>query len=168
MPETERLVIRRARPDDADDILSFINSEFVMRYNCYEPFSREKLTSVIETRPDWVLLEKCSGRVVGTVGVEEDSMRYNPKAAGLNYMLREDCARKGYMSEALTAILRELFDEGKEIISARIFSKNTASVRLVESLGFRREGMLRNAIVRYDGRCFDDCLYSITKEEFEN
>lgn len=165
MPETERLIIREARAEDADEILSFMNSEFCLRYNCYEPFSKEKLLGNIAKRPDRVLVEKKSGRIIGTIGVEEDSMRYNPRTAGLNYMLREDCARRGYMREALRAVIAELFDGGTELVSARVFSENEASLRLLESLGFCREGMLRRAVVRHDGKCFDDCLYSVTKEE---
>ena len=163
--ETERLVIRREEAADADEILSFINSDFVTKYNCYKPLTREKLIKNIAERPEYVLCRKSDGRVIGTLGVHEDSMRFNPESCELCYLLAEEYARRGYMSEAIRAVAGSLFASGKKIVSARVFSDNAASRRLLESLGFRLDGCLRKAVIRFDGVLFDDCLYSVTEEE---
>ena len=165
--ETSRLLIRKEQLSDTEDVMSFINTDFVTKYNCYKPVTREKLTQNITERPEYVLFEKSDGRVIGTVGIHEDSMRFNPASCEICYLLAEEYARRGYMSEALRAIVRHLFESGREIVSARVFSENTASCRLLDSLGFHRDGCLRNAVVRFDGKCFDDCLWSVTKDELK-
>ena len=72
----------------------------------------------------------------------------------------------GYMKEALARILQALFDAGAERVAARAFAPNTASRRLLESLGFRQEGLLRRAVRGFGGVVFDDTLYSVARDEF--
>lgn len=48
----------------------------------------------------------------------------------------------------------------------RIPEKNTASIRLAEKLGFTREGVEREAVVR-DGEPEDIIVYAMLKREFE-
>lgn len=71
------------------------------------------------------------------------------------------------MSEALEGLLRYLFlQTGTEAVSARAFTENAASLGLLEKLGFTREGTLRRAVRTYEGRCFDDAVFSLLREEY--
>ena len=48
------------------------------------------------------------------------------------------------------------------------FPNNLASKRVCEKLGFIFEGVLRNKFLRYDGKVFDDVVYSITSDDYRN
>ena len=111
-----------------------------------------------------VLRRREDATPIGLVGLAEDSLRYGVDSVELNCYLSEDYARQGYMREALACILDRLFDAGAERVAARAFAPNVASRRLLESLGFRQEGLLRRAVRGYGGVVFDDTLYSVDRD----
>lgn len=171
--ETERLILRPADPKDAAELLPYRNSEFVLRYNCMRARSLEELTKDLERERDtpnvFYLEEKLTGKVMGALYLTEDSLRYNVDSLMLEYWLREDFARKGYMSEAIREALRYAFTElGCKLITVRVFEENEASIGLVKKLGFTHEGTLRRCVKTPAGRIFADCLFSQTKEEWKS
>ena len=168
MRNTERLIIRKARPEDTNEILDFINSDFVMKYNTYDTFSEAKLWKVVEQGMNYVLSLKDTEKIIGLVGIENDFLRYNVDSVALNYMLDENYTHQGYMREALREIVEEIFDVmHKPLISLRIASKNIDSIKLAEALGFHYDGTIRLGTKKYDGSYFDDSIYSMTSQEFE-
>ncbi len=68
------------------------------------------------------------------------------------------------MSEALNVVIDYLFDQGKEVISARAFVGNESSKRLLLKLGFVLEGCLRKAVKGYQGIIYDDLVFSLIKD----
>jgi len=169
--ETERLIIRNVLPEDAEDMHPIRHSEFVMRYNCMKPVTMEAFRGMLErcrNKDGWLhIVLKDTGKVIGMIGAAEDDIRYQVSAMTIDYYLGEQYARKGYMSEALTAVMRYMFEEKDlELISARVFGENRASQALLEKLGFTHEGTLRKGLRTYDGEAHCDRLYSILREEF--
>lgn len=169
--ETERLCIRNARPEDAEDLHPICESQFVMQYNCMKPMSLEAFRAGLErNRADDGCLHielKENGRVIGMIGVEEDQMRYQVDAVTIDYYLGETYARRGYMTEALAAVMKHLFvEKNVELISARVFGENEASAALLRKLGFVQEGMLRKGVRTHDGIAHSDRLFSILREEY--
>ena len=78
---------------------------------------------------------------------------------------REEESKKGYMKEALSALISHLFEtENLTCITARSFAPNIASQRLLESLGFQKEGLLRCCVKGFEDVIFDDCLYSLMRK----
>lgn len=168
--KTERLILRKPQLRDVDDYLEFVNSDFVLRYNAMAPVSREKAERQFSGAPeDWSVVameEVSSGRVIGMVYAQEDSLRYGVASKEFSYFLREDAAGKGYMKEALGALIQRFFEEESlDCLSARCFAPNVASRRLLESLGFHRDGMVRKCVRGYRDVVFDDCLYSLMRDE---
>lgn len=169
--ETERLRIRNARPEDAENLYPICESQFVMQYNCMKPTTLEAFRAGLERNQkddDCLHIElKANGNVIGMIGVEEDALRYQVDAVTIDYYLGEAYARRGYMTEALTAVMRYLFTERNvELISARVFSENEASAVLLQKLGFVQEGMLRKGVRTHDGMVHSDRLFSILREEY--
>ena len=169
--ETKRLILRKPEPRDAESYLEFVNSEFVMRYNAMSPVTREKAERQFAEAPDdgsvIALEDKASGRLLGMVYSGEDSLRYGIASKEFSYFLREDAARQGYMKEALSSLIAHFFEsENLDLVSARCFAPNTASRRLLESLGFRQDGLVRRCVKGYRDVVFDDCLYSLLREDF--
>lgn len=166
--ETKRLILRHPEVRDAEDYVSFCNSEFVMRYNAMTPRTLEQVRERFAKGDDSLMLEqKETGRVIGEICIQEDSLRYGVASKELSYHLREDCARQGFMKEALQAVIAYLFDTEKlECVSARCFAPNSASLALLHSLGFHRDGYISRCVKGYGGIIFDDVLHSLFRQDF--
>lgn len=170
--ETERLILREPEKEDAEPIRAFLQQDFVRRYNCLgELPTVEKTAALLLREPgsQLVICRKEDLRVIGHIGMEQDALRYRVESICLDYYLGEEYSRKGYMSEALEALIGRLFSEGSvEVICARAFSENAASIALLTKLGFVREGLLRRAVRNFEGKVFDDILFSLLKTEYQS
>ena len=162
---TERLLLTPPTAGDAPALTRIQNTDFVLRYNAMELWDEERMRGWIERNaPQQIVLRRREDATpIGLVGLAEDSLRYGVDSVELNCYLSEAYARQGYMREALACILDRLFDAGAERVAARAFAPNVASRRLLESLGFRQEGLLRRAVRGYGGVVFDDTLYSVDR-----
>jgi RimJ/RimL family protein N-acetyltransferase len=84
------------------------------------------------------------------------------------YVLGDRAQRgKGYGREAVRLLVDHLFDSTPvERIGATTDVENVASYRLVEGLGFRREGTMRSALFHH-GRWHDVHFYGLLREEWK-
>ena len=168
--ETTRLILRAPTPADVEDFLEFRNSEFVLRYNAMTPTTAERTLaqfSQSETSGTLLMVLKETGKVIGAICLEEDSLRWKIASKELSYFLHEAYTRKGYMKEALHALIAHLFEkENLTCIAARSFAPNTASRALLASLGFHQDGLIPQCVQGYGDVIFDDTLYSLFREEF--
>lgn len=74
---------------------------------------------------------------------------------------------KGYGREALTLILKYGFDElNLHRVQLTVFEYNERAIALYEKLGFRREGVYREFMLR-DGKRYDMYLYGLLRREWE-
>ncbi len=170
--ETPRLLLRRARPEDARFYFELWNSPFALRYNCMRPPSVEKARARVaaDAADDRVFYieRKADGTTLGSVTLGGDELRYQADSLSLDYALAEPYANQGYMTEALARVVRHAFEDlGPELISARVFAPNLASRRVLEKLGFTHEGTLRHAVMAQSGIIYDDMLYSLLREEYK-
>ena len=169
--ETERLILRNAKPEDAEILYPYRESEFVQRYNAMdsrtlEEFRGQLLNDAMDDHAAYIE-RKDIHQAIGAIWWGEDSLRYKANSLITSYWLGEEHSRRGYMTEAYTALIHYLFLEQKaEVVVARVFSENTASRKLAEKVGFTQEGTLRHAVKGYGGRIFDDVLYSILRDEW--
>ncbi|MCG9722008.1 GNAT family N-acetyltransferase [Shewanella sp. Isolate7] len=80
------------------------------------------------------------------------------KAANLGYSVAERYQGQGYMTEALSALLDWVFDEvGLNRVMANYMPHNLSSARLLERLGFEREGYAK-AYLKIAGQWQDHVL----------
>lgn len=163
---TKRLLLRLPRETDIPGYIAICNSEFVLRYNAMTVATEEKVASIFQEaneRKNMLLLElPDSGVVIGAICIEEDSIRWDVNSKELSFFLDESYARKGYMKEALKEVIRYLFEDKKvACIGARAFVPNVASRRLLESLGFCKDGIIPHCVKGYGDIIYDDTLYSI-------
>ncbi len=169
---SKRLVLRNVREDDFPQYMPLFASDFVQRYNCFqhreEAQVREELRR--DAADDGVLAVTLreSGALIGMIYIDPDSLRRNVNSIEVSYWLGEPYVRRGYMSEALGAVLTHLFTEGGyRSVTARAFACNPASLALLRKLGFTEEGRLREAIRTPGGLVCDDVLFSLRKDEFQ-
>lgn len=169
--KTERLCLRSPEQKDAADYTAIHNSEFVLRYNAMQPTSAERMAHKFAD-PEYLentvfLEEKEGGELIGAIFMEEDSLRYGVQSKDLSYFIAEDHSRKGYMKEAMHALMAHLFEsEELECISCRAFAPNTASRALLRSLGFRENGIVPRCVKGYTGEVFDDVIHTLLREDF--
>ncbi len=105
------------------------------------------------------------GRLVGEVTLS--SIQRGPFQNGfIGYWVDRAEAGQGFAPEAVVVVLQFAFEElGLHRVEIAIVPRNAPSLRVVEKLGLRREGVA----VRYleiDGRWEDHARYAITVEEW--
>lgn len=72
---------------------------------------------------------------------------------------------KGFCKDALRSLFSSLFSQGVHRIEAEAYEFNTASIGLLESLGFKPEGLKRSA--HFDGKEYVDIVVlGLLQEEF--
>lgn len=172
--ETDRLILRAWQLDDLEDFYNNSKNPKVGPMAGWKPHeNREEslslLKSFIEADETWAIVIKDSGRVIGSVGLHEDNHRSLKKGRHkmLGYVLAEEYWGRGFIPEACKAVLNFAFMDMKlEIVSVCHFDFNTQSKTVIKKLGFKYEGTTRYAYERYDGKIFDECWYSMLKNEF--
>lgn len=170
--KTDRLVLRRARPEDAEALCQIRNTEYVMKYNGMKEEPLEKIREQVQKDSGsdraFYLEGRESGALVGAVWLREDPFRHKVPAVLLAYFLGEEFAGKGLMTEALRAVLPYAFSNLQaEVVSAQVFAGNIGSERVLEKLGFQREGVMRRAVLGQGDIVYDTVLFSLLREEWE-
>ncbi len=145
--ETERLIVRELREEDAEAMLAFNGDPEVMRLTG-EPLwtDLEQARQRLRDYPDyarhgygrWALVLREDGRVVGFNG-----LKFLPELGetDLGYRLCRDCWGRGLATESSLAIVRYGFEVlGLERIIGLVLPGNHASERVLEKVGMRRDG----------------------------
>lgn len=110
----------------------------------------------------WVRVD---GEVVGTVAVPQ--VWWTMGTAEIAYHLDEAWFGRGIATAAVRELVQRLFERGGlRRLVATVSVDNAPSVRLLERLGFRREGTLREAYV-IDARLVDQHVYGLLRREWD-
>ena len=170
---TERLLLRPWRMEDAQDLYAYARDPEVGPHAGWRPHAdveeSKKILAMFQEKGEvWAIEERSSGRVIGSLGLEEDAKRSNPAARSMGYVLARPWWGQGLMTEAAGAALAYGFERmGLEVVSICHFDFNARSKRVIEKLGFVYEGTLRRAHVRVlSGKVCDELCYSLTREEY--
>lgn len=169
--ETDRLTLRRFRPEDARDCFDFLSD----RQTCYDDGGYEPYRAMDEEylrlmarfaeqplRRMIVLRE--TGRVIGTVNLFELDDRA-VEGYELGYVLSPAHRGQGYATEAVGALCDCLLNDlGADLLFATATEGNAASIRLLERLGFRSEGR-RTKGFRHPERGILDLLCYVRERE---
>lgn len=148
--ETDRLLLRRFRPEDAEDCFAFLSDERTCHWDGgYEPFAAmdEEYARLMEKfagqENRFMMALKAGGKVIGTVNIFEDSRRV-VEAMEIGYVVSPTYRRCGYAYEAVKRVIEYLFqDTQTQLISAGAISRNLPSLAMLRKLGFSKEGTIR-------------------------
>lgn len=103
------------------------------------------------------------GEVAGMIG--HTGIRWACRATGLGYWLAERHQGRGFMTRACRAYVDHAFGElGLNRVEIRAAAGNARSRAIAERLGFRLEGVLRDAEWLYD-RFMDHAVYGLLARE---
>ncbi len=174
--ETERLLIRPIELRDTDDLFEICADKRVNDYLAYPLYTekgkvREYIESILDDPilkhipPHYVLVEKKSGKMIGTC----DFVKSVDGISEIGYSLNYDYWGKGYMSEALMAVIKVGFEHiGFRRIEIRALKGNKRSIRVIEKAGFIYEGTQRKAAYDKISRDYMDVrCYSLLLEDWE-
>lgn len=112
-----------------------------------------------------VLIElKDDRELIGAITL--DNVRYGPaQAASIGYWLGFEYTKQGYMREAVARMVSYGFNDlDLSRIEAAVLEANAPSRKLLESSGFRYEGLARNYL-QIDGRWRNHLLYANLRKD---
>ena len=167
--ESERLRYRPQKLRDAVDIyalrsdpqaMAYMDSKLHHSLADSEEFIRRNLEEAKKKEGVfWMISEKASGQVIGDFiiyGINHRHFRAN-----IGYMLKPDFWGKGYMAEALRALLTFGFQQLHiHSFEADINPENTNSRKVLEKVGFRKEAYFRESYF-FEGKFLDSERYCL-------
>lgn len=147
--ETEDLILRPFEERDLEDLYEYARVPGVgemagWRHHKSMEESKEVLELFIKEKKTLAVVEKGSGKVIGSIGIE----RYNEDCAGekykplrcreIGYALSKDYWGKGLMPQAVERVLSYCFETlGLDAVFCGYFKRNHQSRRVNEKLGFQ-------------------------------
>ena len=173
--ETDKLIPREMTLDDVKFYFHHFNKDEVVEGCCFPgPKSLEAAKEELELyciKPlkenrgiRWGISRKSGNGLIGTCGYYDwDKTAHR---AEIGYDLDPAYWGQGIMTEALHIVLKYGFEEMRlNRIQAIIDSENARSFRLVQRLGFKKEGVFRQRSY-FNGQFRDDVCFSLLKKEW--
>lgn len=153
--ETSRLLLRRMTMRDAHDLYEYSQDPEVARFVLWSAHrsiwdTRAYIRYVLQQYrlgepASWCIVDRETQKAVGTIGF----MSFSPEnsTVEVGYSLARSHWNRGLMTEALEAVLHEVFTILKlHRVEAQHFSANPSSGRVMEKCGMTHEGRLRQRI----------------------
>jgi ribosomal-protein-alanine N-acetyltransferase len=172
---TERLLLREFRQSDFDDVHAYATQSEVVRYMDWGPNTLEDTQAFLDRSLDaqsrWprgdvnlAVEHLADGRVIGAIRLGVNDKPYE-HSADIGYSLNRDYWRQGIATEAARAMADVAF---RVLRLHRVWAwcdvRNAGSYGVMEKLGMRREGVLReNVWVKDEWRT--TYLYAILAHE---
>lgn len=173
--KTTRLLLREFTPRDAPALLAYQRDPRYLRFFEVEDWGEAESLALLRRFLEWqreqprgriqLAIERSStGELIGNVGLRRDSS--GARVAELGFELSPEHWGHGYATEAARALLDHGFsDLLLHRVEARCVADNLGSVGVLERVGLRREGTLREAEF-FRGRWWDVHLYGILATEW--
>ena len=171
----DRVALRWLVPSDVAALYAVFSDADVMRYGSRPPFTEEHQARAYladieryfeqKTLFQWGVARREDDLVIGTCtlfSVDASNLR-----AEVGYALGRNHWGKGLMKEALVRLFDFAFEElGLRRLEADVDPRNARSVALLEKLGFRREGYLRERWF-VSGEVQDALFYGLLRREWD-
>ncbi|MBN2134117.1 MAG: GNAT family N-acetyltransferase [Acidobacteria bacterium] len=171
---TERLLLRELQMDDVNSIQEIGNAYEIAdtTINIPYPYTLEaaeewikKVLNPNKSTKDYIfaITRRPESAIIGVIGIMPD---YQHLRAEIGYWLGLKYWNKGYCTEAAEAALDFCFTKLQmRRAFAQCFARNPASSRVIEKIGMKYEGRLRNHILKWD-KPEDMLIYGILRAEW--
>ena len=174
--ETERLILRHVVPDDFEALFAYQSRPDVAQHLLWGPRTGEevrtalalKVASTSITSEGDVLalaiVRKDTGTMIGDAILQLVSTEH--RTVELGYIIHPDHQGRGFATEASAALLRHAFEHLRSHrVIGRVEVRHTASARVLEKLGMRREAyFVENEFVK--GEWQSELVYAILDREW--
>ena len=173
-----RVTLRRFQPGDLAKFVAYRSAEAVARFQSWDaPYPREEgerfILQLAKQHPDtageWFQFAVVLGSARKLIG-DCAAMPHadDPRQCDIGFTIYTEHQGHGYATEAVSLLLAYLFaTRGKHRITAYCDSRNVASAALLERLGMRREGHLRESTWA-KGEWTDDLVYGLLRDEWQS
>ncbi len=172
----EKVVLRGLELRDAKELHKYVNDWEVRQYlNMFYPISEveeeEFVKSSWEKRKSgtdfiFAIDDRESGQLIGTIGLHRIDWKNRNAELGIA-IWKKDYWGKGYGADAIKTLLKYAFHElNLHKIYLRVYDFNKRAMRCYEKVGFKKEGILREAFWR-NGKWHDTIFMGILQSEFE-
>lgn len=174
--DTERLQLRKITRQDGPVLFeTCFSNPNVTKFLRYEPHpDLDETNRIIDMwvennkKPNnyhWVIVLKESGEPIGTIGCDMSGMETD-SCYEAGYQLAEKHWGKGYMTEALSAVIKFMFEQvGVNRVQSFHSTRNPASGAVMRRCGMQYEGMCREKY--YCSQGYQDCnMYAILKSDY--
>ena len=168
---TVRLKLRSPSFLDVNDVFDFCSDPDASKYADWSPHNTKGETrdyiAWLKRKASfqsftWVIEKTDDQKVIGTISITE--MDYSGKIATIGYTLSKVYQHKGYATEAVEGLIKYLFEDlFCERVQAKVMPENSASIRLLERVGMKKDALLKKGAYCKTA-CVDIYLYSITKK----
>ena len=173
--ETDRLIIRRFKPTDWEDLHDYLSDKKVIKFEPYDIFTKEesKKSAIFRASSSMFLavVLKKNKKVIGNLYYNQVDPKYF-MTWEMGFVFNSSYWKKGYAFEASKELQKYIFNELEaHRIIANCNVENHNSWKLLERLNMRREGHFKKvAFFKLDSNknpiWHDSYLYSILNEEF--
>ena len=171
---TARLRLRPFDDADANDLFALHSNARVLRYWDAPPWTErgraERFITACRqmaqegTGTRLAVVRACDGGFIGWCSLTRWNRDY--RSASLGYCFTEAAWGHGYATEAARGVLQWAFDTlDLNRVQAETDTRNAASARVLEKLGFVREGTLREACV-VNGEVSDSWVYGLIRRQW--
>jgi [ribosomal protein S5]-alanine N-acetyltransferase len=171
---TARLRLRPFDDADADALFAMHSNRHVMRYWDAPPWGDRARADRFIAACRQLAEEGTGARLAVELAADRSLLgwcsltRWNPdyRSAEMGYCYDDAAWGHGYATEAAGAVLGWAFDTlDLNRVQAETDTRNVASARVLEKLGFVREGTLREDCV-VDGEVSDSWVYGLIRREW--
>ncbi|WAA67231.1 GNAT family N-acetyltransferase [Microbacterium oxydans] len=158
---TERLVLRAPAEADVDAITDACQEPEISRWTTVpSPYNREDAEEFVRLVAGWwaegaetVWGMYAGDELVGMIGLHGITEHFTGRHAELGYWVVASARGRGYLTEAARAVIDWGFAElGLVRIRWQAVAGNIPSARAARALGFRYEGLQRQALTSPRGR----------------
>lgn len=166
----QRIELRKFRLEDCADVLEYGSDAQTLKYLVWEGITdldgaKSAITEYYLTKPGVYAIElKENHKCIGCI-----DLRAHPEheKASFGYVLNRAYWNKGYMTEALGALLSFCFEKLEvNRVESMHYVGNEGSGRVMEKCGMRREGLALQE-VKIKGVFHDVVHYGITKQQWD-
>lgn len=173
--DASRIKLRHLEESDIDDLFDIFSDQEAMLYWSSPPFAErsEAAKLLLEIHKNlekkqlfqWGIALRETDKIIGTSTLFHLDMRN--RRAEIGYALNRNYWKQGFVNEALKALFKFAFDElNLHRIEADVDPNNAASIRVLEKLGFQKEGFLRERWF-VGGKTFDSFFYGLLRSEWQ-
>ena len=171
---TPRLLLRPLREDDDAALFAIFSDAVAMRYWSGPPWTdaaqaRQRIAGDAAGHAAGEhlalgIVRREDGRLIGRCTLFD--LWPSCRRAQVGYILDASAWGQGFAAEAVDALLRHGFDAlDLNRVEADIDPRNAASARLLQRLGFTREGLLRERWI-VNGEVSDSEIHGLLRREF--
>jgi RimJ/RimL family protein N-acetyltransferase len=173
---TQRLVLRRLEPSDAERVFAYRTDPEVSRFQSWEPASPQEVRAFIErlhtmtplSPGEWFQLGitlREGGELVGDCGLHARADDRRQVEIGIT--VAPGFQRQGLALEAVKSLLTFLFTRTEtHRVFCSVDPRNHPSIRLLGRVGMRQEAHLKESLW-IKGAWMDDLIFAVLRSEWK-